>query len=107
MGGRALMLMVLAAPEIVRLLVTTGGNPPIARFSVELVIARLLIGAETVPIEPATEVRLSVALVKVIVLVTPPPLRIALAETDASRTFRMPVGRVCKLGAPSHCPRTI
>src|SRR5438045_2961133 len=99
--------MVLAEPETVKLLVTTGGKPPIARFSVESLMARLLIGAESVPMAPETEVRLRVALVKVIVLVTPPPLRIAPADTDASRTFKMPVGRVCKLGAPSHCPSTI
>ena len=63
-GGSAVTLMVLGEPEMVRLLTTTGGKAPTARFRAELVTPRLLMGAESVPMEPATEVRLRVELVE-------------------------------------------
>src|SRR3954468_2968390 len=98
--------MMLADPEGVRLLVATGGKLPMARFRVESESVIVVIGVATVPIEPATEVRLRRLLVRRMELVTPPPLRMAFAATVPPFTVKMPVGRLCWLGAPSHCPNT-
>src|SRR5438477_11732774 len=92
-GGNAVMLMV-DEPEATKLLVETGGKLPIARFRVELVIASVLIGDATDPMEPAAEVRVSVALLKLMELAIPPPLTTLAADTVPPFTFKVPVGRV-------------
>ena len=103
-SGNVVILMLLAEPDVVKLLVTTGGKLPTVKFKVELLIEMLPIGAAAVPIEPATEVRVMVPLVRLIELV-PPPLMIVFADT-VPPTFIIPLARMGVVPPGNSNPRT-